>query len=131
MLRQELANPAGRYPVLTTARAAMPRRGASPFIDRGESVLNCPIDNTELRISERQGIEIDYCPKCRGIWLDRGELDKLLERSAQSSYAEPRASSSDERGRERYDDDRSYRGSRDDDRRRRRRSFLEDLFDFD
>ncbi|BCM88255.1 hypothetical protein IAD21_00082 [Abditibacteriota bacterium] len=45
--------------------------------------MNCPIDNTPLAITERQGIEIDYCPKCRGVWLDRGELDKLTERSAQ------------------------------------------------
>jgi uncharacterized protein len=41
---------------------------------------NCP-DET-LVMSDRQGVEIDYCPKCRGVWLDRGELDKLLERSA-------------------------------------------------
>ena len=41
----------------------------------------CPTDQTELKISERQGVEIDYCPQCRGVWLDRGELDKLVERS--------------------------------------------------
>jgi Zn-finger nucleic acid-binding protein len=42
----------------------------------------CPICiDTALALSERQGIEIDYCPKCRGIWLDRGEIDKLIERS--------------------------------------------------
>lgn len=45
--------------------------------------MNCPLDNTPLAITERQGIEIDYCPKCRGVWLDRGELDKLIERNAQ------------------------------------------------
>jgi Zn-finger nucleic acid-binding protein len=43
--------------------------------------MKCPIDETELKMTERQGIEIDYCPKCRGVWLDRGELDKLIERS--------------------------------------------------
>jgi uncharacterized protein len=43
--------------------------------------MNCPICNVQLVMSERQGIEIDYCPKCRGVWLDRGELDKILERS--------------------------------------------------
>ncbi len=43
--------------------------------------MNCPIDGTELRMTDRQGIEIDYCPTCRGIWLDRGELDKITERS--------------------------------------------------
>ncbi len=45
--------------------------------------MNCPLDNTPLAIAERQGIEIDYCPTCRGVWLDRGELDKLIERNAQ------------------------------------------------
>ena len=40
----------------------------------------CPIDQSPLEMSERSGIEIDYCPTCRGVWLDRGELDKLIER---------------------------------------------------
>jgi uncharacterized protein len=44
--------------------------------------MNCPIDNTELRMSERKGVEVDYCPQCRGVWLDRGELDKILDRSS-------------------------------------------------
>lgn len=44
--------------------------------------MNCPTCNVPLVMSERQGIEIDYCPQCRGIWLDRGELDKIIERSA-------------------------------------------------
>ncbi len=44
--------------------------------------MKCPVCNIELRITDRQGIEIDYCPQCRGIWLDRGELDKLIERAA-------------------------------------------------
>jgi Zn-finger nucleic acid-binding protein len=43
--------------------------------------MQCPIDQTDLVMTERQGIEIDYCPKCRGVWLDRGELDKMIERS--------------------------------------------------
>ena len=97
--------------------------------------MNCPVDGTELRITERQGIEIDYCPQCRGVWLDRGELDKVLERSAQmsSSYRDERdrpspAAYRDER--DRYDDDRSYRGP-EHGRKGRRRSFLEDLLDFD
>lgn len=41
----------------------------------------CPVCKTGLHMSDRQGIEIDYCPQCRGIWLDRGELDKIIERS--------------------------------------------------
>ncbi|WP_240325604.1 zf-TFIIB domain-containing protein [Sphingomonas mesophila] len=44
--------------------------------------MACPIDGTTLVMSERQGIEIDYCPSCRGVWLDRGELDKIIEKSA-------------------------------------------------
>lgn len=43
--------------------------------------MKCPVCNIDLTMSERQGIEIDYCPKCRGVWLDRGELDKIVERS--------------------------------------------------
>jgi Zn-finger nucleic acid-binding protein len=45
--------------------------------------MDCPVDGTTLLMSERQGIEIDYCPECRGVWLDRGELDKLIEREQQ------------------------------------------------
>ena len=43
--------------------------------------MQCPVDNTTLVMSDRQGIEIDYCPQCRGVWLDRGEIDKIIERS--------------------------------------------------
>lgn len=50
-------------------------------------MMQCPIDNTELKISDRQGIEIDYCPQCRGVWLDRGEIDKIIERSGQFSQS--------------------------------------------
>ena len=42
--------------------------------------MRCPVDQAEMLMSERQGVEIDYCPTCRGIWLDRGELDKILDR---------------------------------------------------
>ena len=45
--------------------------------------MQCPTDGTVLVMSERSGIEIDYCPTCRGVWLDRGELDKIIERSEQ------------------------------------------------
>ncbi len=47
--------------------------------------MKCPIDETNLQMMERQGVEIDYCPKCRGVWLDRGELDKIIEKSNQSA----------------------------------------------
>ena len=61
--------------------------------------MKCPTDNATLVMSERAGIEIDYCPECRGVWLDRGELDKILDRATadapaaaapQQQYAEPR-----------------------------------------
>lgn len=45
--------------------------------------MRCPVDNSELVISTRRGVEIDYCPTCRGVWLDRGELDKLIAREAE------------------------------------------------
>ncbi len=52
--------------------------------------MKCPnCDDQTLTMSERQGVEIDYCPKCRGVWLDRGELDKLLERAAVASAPVP------------------------------------------
>lgn len=87
--------------------------------------MKCPVDGTELRMAERQGIEIDYCPQCRGVWLDRGELDKIAERSAATPYPDER----DDYG----DADRSPRDAPRDStsgRPRRRRSVLEDLLDF-
>ena len=47
--------------------------------------MPCPVCRVSLVMSERQGVEIDYCPQCRGVWLDRGELDKIIERSAQDA----------------------------------------------
>jgi uncharacterized protein len=91
--------------------------------------MQCPVCNIALHLSERQGIEIDYCPQCRGVWLDRGELDKLIERS----LAVPSFSPLGHGPRAEHD---AYSGerSRDDDERhhpRRRKSFLSDFFDFD
>ncbi|MGH3359521.1 MAG: zf-TFIIB domain-containing protein [Nocardioidaceae bacterium] len=64
--------------------------------------MQCPTDGSTLVMSERAGIEIDYCPECRGVWLDRGELDKIIERGTQMESPQ-RAPQRDER---RYDDDR-------------------------
>jgi Zn-finger nucleic acid-binding protein len=47
--------------------------------------MKCPSDGATLVMSDRSGVEIDYCPDCRGVWLDRGELDKILERSVSAS----------------------------------------------
>ena len=56
--------------------------------------MKCPSCNETLVMSERQGVEIDYCPSCRGVWLDRGELDKIIERSAteQNNYSSSKQS---------------------------------------
>ena len=51
--------------------------------------MKCPTDNATLVMSERNGIEIDYCPDCRGVWLDRGELDKIIDRASSDSPAAP------------------------------------------
>ena len=66
--------------------------------------MKCPNCNETLIMADRQGIEIDYCPKCRGVWLDRGELDKIVERTAGytppptgSAFNEQRPYSSDQR----------------------------------
>lgn len=88
--------------------------------------MKCPTCNINLVISERKGIEIDYCPDCRGIWLDRGELDKIIERSLDEmppANFDGKYSSS-----KNYDDKRGY----DDDyyKNRRKKSFLGEIFDF-
>ena len=78
--------------------------------------MKCPVcKDVTLLMSEKNGVEIDYCPECRGIWLDRGELDKIVERarSAQREYA---AYEEDRRDGRRYDD-RRYDDKRYDDRR--------------
>ena len=112
----------------------------------------CPLDGTTLVMADRSGVEIDYCPKCRGVWLDRGELDKVIEKAAmapvvpqpvapqpmpqpaQQSMAQPQAipqpQGQRDAPRHRRDDD-DY----DDDHRgrkpyRKRESFLSELFDF-
>ncbi len=51
--------------------------------------MQCPVDGTTLAMADRQGVEIDYCPQCRGVWLDRGELDKLIEREASAGPVAP------------------------------------------
>ncbi len=106
--------------------------------------MNCPIDGNALVMTERQGIEIDYCPQCRGVWLDRGELDKILERSAVAtpqppyqqpppppqSYQQP-PPPQQQQGytggyQEGYQQD-DYRGHS---RKKKKEGFLGDLFDF-
>lgn len=86
--------------------------------------LMCPVCLVDLVMSERQGVEIDYCPRCRGVWLDRGELDKILERSA-AELAPPPPQQPPPGYRREYDrDDDDYKHHK-----YKRRSFLHDLFD--
>ena len=100
--------------------------------------MKCPIcREAELEMSDRQGIEIDYCPECRGVWLDRGELDKIIDRSS-SAASEPMqaarpASTSVHRG-ERYQaphDARYKEGYGQGHGHRKKKGFLGELFDFD
>jgi Zn-finger nucleic acid-binding protein len=88
--------------------------------------MPCPICKLALVMTERQGVEIDYCPQCRGVWLDRGELDKILERSSQENVRPP--VTHDPRTEARYEQD--LRGhSEQYGYRKRKKSFLEELFD--
>ncbi|MBC7290826.1 MAG: zf-TFIIB domain-containing protein [Actinotalea sp.] len=123
--------------------------------------MRCPIDGVELVMTDRQGIEIDYCPSCRGVWLDRGELDKIIERSttpvaAQSvldaATGEYRPDHHDPRFTPRFGDGRPAPtpvpgggfgghdprtgggfppGHAPGKKRKKKKGFLEDLFDFD
>ena len=99
--------------------------------------LLCPVCRVDLVMSERQGIEIDYCPRCRGVWLDRGELDKIIERGA-TEYSAPVASAPPtpppgprQEYPHGYDRERQSYGHREEYRhhKHRRKSFLEELFD--
>ena len=89
--------------------------------------MKCPVDGTLLAISERRGVEIDYCPQCRGVWLDRGELDKLIERAADEVPEPPRY----EREREPEREHRGYQPPRPDPHyRKKKKSFLSEFFEF-
>ncbi|UUP18698.1 zf-TFIIB domain-containing protein [Nitratireductor thuwali] len=87
--------------------------------------MKCPIDETELVMTERQGIEIDYCPKCRGVWLDRGELDKLIERAAPAEAPRAERPYRQEEARPQYRE-----SGYDQPRYKKRKSLLGELFDF-
>lgn len=88
--------------------------------------MKCPNCNETLLMSERNSIQIDYCPSCRGIWLDKGELDKMLEYAANkydAAKVDPHKNNPDYFGREKKD---GYHG-----KPYKKKSFLGDLFDFD
>ena len=86
----------------------------------------CPVDQNELQMTVREGVEIDYCPKCRGVWLDRGELDKIIDRTAADlAQAQPAAPPPQPMGRP-HDD---RRHDKDYYERKRKKSFLSEIFD--
>jgi uncharacterized protein len=92
--------------------------------------MNCPVcKNVNLVMSERQGIEIDYCPQCRGVWLDRGELDKLIEKAAGPAPAG--AQSYDDTDRGRLSSHGGYRESYPGKPYKKKKGLLGELFDFD
>jgi Zn-finger nucleic acid-binding protein len=93
--------------------------------------MKCPIDGSDLVMTERQGIEIDYCPKCRGVWLDRGELDKIIDRSAAPAAQQPAPTPWTEpaapahQPQHQYGHDQHYQL-----RHKKKKSFLSEIFDF-
>ncbi|WP_181763327.1 zf-TFIIB domain-containing protein [Mesorhizobium sp. B2-4-15] len=90
----------------------------------------CPSCRVALVMSERQGIEIDYCPQCRGVWLDRGELDKIIERSSKDAAPAPQpqpAPFTQPQYSQGRDDD--YSRSHGHRYPKRKKSFFEELFD--
>jgi hypothetical protein len=113
-----------------------------------ETLMRCPVDNEVLVMADRGGVEIDYCPKCRGVWLDRGELDKIIDRSLGSPAAAPAPTPQaatqhhaapvhqpEPRAQYRDDDRRRHKDYDDDDyrhgyKKKRKESFLSDIFDF-
>jgi uncharacterized protein len=73
--------------------------------------MRCPVDDATLLMSERKGVEIDYCPECRGVWLDRGELDKLLRYDDEREHRDDH-DRRDDRDHDDHDGDRGWRGSK-------------------
>lgn len=85
------------------------------------AAMSCPVCRVPLSMSDRQGIEIDYCPQCRGVWLDRGELDKIIERSV-APAAPPRQSAPQDYGHQQPFGHKEYRY-------KKPKHWLKDIFD--
>jgi Zn-finger nucleic acid-binding protein len=97
-------------------------------------MMDCPVcRGVKLAMTDRQGIEIDYCPQCRGVWLDRGELDKLIDRASADATppartAPPPLPAHDARGHDR--DDRYKSEYKSDYKYKKKKNLLGELFDF-
>ena len=98
-------------------------------MNKTDHVVACPLDGTTLVMSERSGIEIDYCPTCRGVWLDRGELDKIIERSVPATAAQRSAPSYAQHGGQRHSGYGHGASGSWGKPHKRKKSFLEELFD--
>ena len=94
--------------------------------------MKCPNCNETLLMTERNNIEIDYCPSCRGVWLDKGELDKMLEFAVQNTTQQPASNQRNEQpyNPNRYDDHKHHQPYNQH-KPYKKKSFLSDLFDFD
>ena len=84
--------------------------------------MKCPNDNTTLVMTDRSGVEIDYCPECRGVWLDRGELDKIIERSSPQAQVN--------QGYQSHSNNKYSSREGGYQKPKKKESFLSDLFDF-
>lgn len=98
--------------------------------------MQCPVCNVTLHMTVRQDVEIDYCPQCRGVWLDRGELDKIIERSNAELASSRSAAPADDFGRSQQQNRAPYPHKQHDQHhyaqpQKKRKSFLGDLLDFD
>lgn len=90
------------------------------------AAMQCPVCRVPLSMSDRQGIEIDFCPQCRGVWLDRGELDKIVERSApQAATSRPAPTYAQHGGHQHGGFGHGSHGKP----YKKKRSFLDELFD--
>lgn len=90
--------------------------------------MKCPIDQSVLQITDRQGVEIDYCPSCRGVWLDRGELDKIIDRI--DSGVVPQQPEPSRATRQEYHSTDSHQYGQGGYKKRRKEGLLGELFDF-
>ncbi len=91
--------------------------------------MKCPIcNNINLLMADKNGVEIDYCPECRGIWLDRGELEKIIESS--NNYEKNNQQQYKSHSADRHDDNHNYSNDKYQDKRYKKKSFLGDMFDF-
>lgn len=91
--------------------------------------MQCPNDGATLQMTERHGVEIDYCPTCRGVWLDRGELDKIVDKaSAVQAHGQPVAPPPQQHHHDPHYGHHGHHGHHH--KKHRKESFLGDLFDF-